>query len=289
MRALLVLLAIVSVSPKPYIHTGDKQTNTTQSKKEEKLQGSICPNCTFYQYPQKTHEQEEEDKATNTLYRDYMRWTIIGMVATVVGVVGGLVGLWVIWCQTKATRDAANAAKSSADAAIASVNSIKRIERGWLLITVANGIKQTSFNEGGNTVLRSSYDWSVTNHGKTPAIICGVAPRSRLLTPQEFEAMKHEPANYGSIDKYEHDAVIIGPGRTHQMAAVKIEPQNDPSGRDIPITNGELGFVVYGIIQYRDVFKNSDMHYSKFVSILNPDNTSEFLPLGDFGEYNGHT
>lgn len=189
-------------------------------------------------------------------------------------------------------RETVKAAKESAQAAHASVDSIRNIERCWVLVTVVHGITLKVFYEHGSPVQRSSFSWFIANHGKTPAIICGVASRFKVVTPVEFEAMKTGKPDYGTISVVPNNSIIVAPGELHhEMPDVPLKPRELTDEEQSLLADKQMMFIAYGVVQYRDVFKDSEIHESRFIagySVRPGIHPEEFLRL-EVGEYSGHT
>lgn len=298
----LLLLATYQPSQTPKKSSVDKgltQAKTGEAQKSPSPSISIgeCVNCFSVQTPHTQTEQKDPyDARTDSLYRNYLLFTIIG-------VCGGLFGIAVLIAQTMATHKAADAAKTSAEVAARTVEALRHIERPWILITIKDGLG-AGIDAGTEAIIVPkipaakpeltnvfSYSWFVTNEGKTPALICEVAARFEIANANRLTQLKENPPEYGEGVTFTDNSIIIAPGRVHEWTEESVAwTQQDRMN----IEQRKALLIAYGIVKYRDAIDEDPIHESRFCAIYRFYDVVNFMNgsfehFADFGELTKHT
>jgi hypothetical protein len=267
MHALIVALLLFAASqanqaPSSRKPSFDKRLTQQEAQKKQKtpdpkLSVGECVNCFDVQAPHTDEKQKDPyDARTDSLYRKYLWFTIIG-------VCGGLIGLGLLYRQFKATETAANAAKNSADAATKSANhlaeqlgtmrdtakanrdsadALVNAERAWLMVYLdwQPGSIHTLDNE--RTRATTAYLQCVcTNHGKTPAWIDEICCKFEIIP------WFHESPDFKNMEPYDSAPEPVAAGASSGIR--KLEPVAD----GMFIQEGKVR-MVYGVVKYRDMF-----------------------------------
>ena len=193
---------------------------------------------------------QQYDAGNDRLYRAYLA-------ATIVGVFVGFVGLVFLVYQTVLTRRSANAAKASADALIGA-------ERPWILLSKASLEFDHIQHSDDAPVIGPRWHavviFTITNVGKTPAIVNGVGGGVELVADlsHPFQNIEY---NYKGEGRR-----IIGPGQDETVRFVmeaSVEQKELAAIQQGKLTGRYL--MAFGNIEYRDTFEED--HVSRFCLI----------------------
>jgi len=148
----------------------------------------------------------------------------------------------------KATKETAEAALKSAKAAEATVKTLQDSDRPYIFVRVKGGIGHIT----GDNFARCQCTYTLTNHGKTPALLTSV--RADIWygdAPSPFgqEAPKSYIARGGEVLNAGEDQPLLVERNTELVDAQLIYV-------------GQKRLFCYGIIGYEDVFRVP--HFTKF-------------------------
>lgn len=266
MHALIVALLLFAAcqateAPSSRKPSFDKRLTQQEAQKKQKnpdpkLSVGECVNCFDVQAPHADEKQKDPyDARTDSLYRKYLWFTIIG-------VCGALIGLGLLYRQFKATETAANAAKNSADAATKSANhladqlgtmrdtakanrdsadALVNAERAWIMVYLDWQPPATV------RILSSQHETSAylqcvcTNHGKTPAWIDEICCKFEIIP------WFHESPDFKNMEPYDSTPEPVAAGASSQIR--KLEPVAD----GVSNQEGKVR-MIYGVVKYWDMF-----------------------------------
>jgi hypothetical protein len=248
MRVLLVLILLVSSSALAE-KTNPQKRNTGSQASESKQNPAKppnaaigeCFNCFDIQTPHaETEKHDAYDARTDSLYRWYLR-------ATIIGVCGGLIGLVFLILQTIATHTAADAAKKSAEALIKS-------ERAWINVEVNTSEKLTEVRLP--PTLDQFWIWPrIKNYGKTPARITRIVIRPHLLPAAIPNLPQHIPPQLPPEPEYASE--LTADSEAEIMVPPQVEISPFPAGIDVSdferIKQRVEFLYVYGYVNYTDI------------------------------------
>jgi hypothetical protein len=185
-----------------------------------------------------------------------------------------VVALGVIAWQAVEMRRATGAMRDSADALV-------NAERPWLNTTVERG------------PTRLEYKFSVTNLGRTPALIIGAMTcrHSGAELPEEPEYPKGM-TGVEDLMNVSQNMRMLAPGEHWEFYNMDFThyTKQFKEWELKAILIGESKFFFYGKIKYRDVFKPDALHETGFCYLYDRERPEEtFLLYGKHPDYNQYT
>jgi hypothetical protein len=183
--------------------------------------------------------------------------------------------------QAREMKAATEEMRKSTKAAMSSVNALVSAERPWL---------NTSAERGPGML---EYKFSVTNLGRTPALIIG-AMTCRHSGPDLPEEPEYPEGMAGVEDlmNVSQNVRMLAPGEHWDFYTMDLThyTKQFKEWELKAILNGESKFFFYGKIKYRDVFKPDALHETRFCYLYERDRRDEaFVIYGQHPGYNQYT
>jgi len=288
--ALPLLLFTSLVYPQETQPTQDK-TQVEQTQPAKKVDSGKP--ITQEQSITKAEQRDSYDASKDRLYRIYLVFTIVGVLA-------GIGGIIAIYNQTEATKEAtlqtARSAKATEDAATAArtnSQSIINSERPWMFIDIAvEPVDQFP----GRAPFNVSFHVSFRNWGKSPAEVVSFENHVQCFTSTEEMPSTPLYIMEGRIDvhsrmvpqgeQWRDQALSYFHGRDH------VTPED---WQEIQATRKLL--VYYGRLQYRDLIEDArsihaveqfgPLHNTCFCYFWSPLRNKFFMD--GYPKYNNHT
>jgi hypothetical protein len=241
----------------------ETKNDNGQGRKGEALSQRVGVQYFVSQPEVETAQQQPYDAKSDSLYRAYLR-------ATIIGVAGGLIGIGILVWQVIITRTAANAAKSSADALVAS-------ERAWIHAELVWSETESRHEpDESEDFLFCSLLYS--NRGKT---LCWIFEKSiHVVVAANIDRLPKEPRFENDIyTQRVYETEPIYPDTPQRESRFK--PKRPNKGRE------EMLFI-YGVIKYRDVFMSGSGYKETRFGYMTKDLFKLERMIGHY-EYNKNT
>jgi hypothetical protein len=283
-----ILLFLSPASPQEHQSKPDQKKDNAQTVSSPSPTPSPCGTvtCQVSQAGSNAGAQQPKEQSKNIWEKAFAPelWSQWGVLLVAV------IAAWIYWHTLKGTHRAADAAETSAKAAEKNTNALIASERPWIVVTLRKGVKdriESDRSQQGKTLQGTNiryFEWFLTNHGKTPALVYEIFAFIEYMSPEQFIALgqKGLPEDAKPLRP---DAFIVGPNTTHECPGVKMYWKVEER---LP---NETLLVAHGIVKYRDVIVG-DAHETPFLSYyVFAENfyEGEFRRVYDAAAYNKYT
>ena len=184
--------------------------------------------------------------------------------------------------QANALRDVAQASKASSDA-------LRISERPWIMVRLKKGPLREGFQtrKDGTNENIICFDWSLSNYGKTPAIVYEMCAHFEVKTWDELEKLSKNGLS-PNTKPLRPDTFIVPPDEIHICPSIAMVHYWTDEQRAAVFKN-DACLVAYGVVRYRDAITN-DPHETPFLGwyVFIDFKEGEFRWLYDPG-YNKYT
>jgi hypothetical protein len=166
----------------------------------------------------------------------------------------------------KAIKRQAELTAKSADVAKKSVDALANIERPWIVVTIRDGVTEQYLHDPKTKEIKNRlfFNWFLTNHGKTTALVYEIIALLEIKTHDEVDELRRTGAE--NQPKLRPDAFIIGPGQAHEFSGINMVPFWTPEQRK-SVFDREAYLVAHGIVKYRDMIDSSVIHQTPFIGL----------------------
>jgi hypothetical protein len=157
-------------------------------------------------------------------------------------------------------------AEVSADAAKKSAEALVNIERPWIVVTIHDGVNERyRENVDGTTDQTVYFQWSVTNYGKTAALVYETVAILEVKTIDEVNELRTTDPD--GKPRIRPDAFIVGPGQCHECVSITTTAKHWTPAARSAVYKREALLVAHGLIKYKNTIGSVQIHQTPFLGV----------------------